>query len=208
MRHVTVNPRRFRPHPRLISKPCVTSPRPPISPSVPGSVATPSPGGITERIDSSTFLKEVERRKSLKPQRQLTDVPKQDAVTPPVPGVDPPQPHKLPSENTGEMLGQGGVEGCGRMGGYCLGSEGVSFCVGIVEAASECVYRVVSRDATFPQSPLPAPHCTSRLQIITGNYRVTMAHYRQITSIHLAFTVYDAYRYRRFTDKAGLFTAD
>ena len=62
------------------------------------------------------------------------------------------------------------------------------------------------RDAPFPQNPLPAPHRTTGLQIITGNYRLTTTHYRQITGIYMAFTIKDVYRYRRFTDKVGLFT--
>ena len=41
----------------------------------------------------------------------------------------------------------------------------------------------------FAQTPLPAPHRTTRLQIITGNYRLTTAHYRQITGIHMTFTI-------------------
>ena len=60
----------------------------------------------------------------------------------------------------------------------------------------------------FPQNPLPALHRTTELQIITGNYRLTTAHYRQITGIFMVFTIRDVYRYRRFTDQAGLFTAD
>ena len=35
-----------------------------------------------------------------------------------------------------------------------------------------------------------------------------MAHYRQITGTYVAFTIKDVYRYRRLTDKAGVFTAD
>ena len=60
----------------------------------------------------------------------------------------------------------------------------------------------------FPQTPLPAPHRTTGLQIITGDYRLTMTHCRQITGIYLAFTIKDVYRYWRFPDKAGLFTVD
>ena len=60
----------------------------------------------------------------------------------------------------------------------------------------------------FPQNPLPAPHRPTGLQIITGNYRLTTAHYRQITGIYMTFTIKDIYRYRRFTDNARLFTAD
>ena len=58
----------------------------------------------------------------------------------------------------------------------------------------------------FFQNSLPAPHRTTRLQIITGKYSQT--HYQQITGIHTAFTTKDAYRYRRFTDSVGLFTTD
>ena len=39
----------------------------------------------------------------------------------------------------------------------------------------------------FPQNPLPAPHRPTGLQIITGNYRLTTAHYRQITDIHMTY---------------------
>ena len=60
----------------------------------------------------------------------------------------------------------------------------------------------------FPKNPLPAPHRTTSLQIITGHYRLTIAHYRQITSICTAFTIRDVYRYRQFTGKIGLFTAN
>ena len=60
----------------------------------------------------------------------------------------------------------------------------------------------------FHQNPLPASHHTTGLQIITGNYQLTTAHYHQITSIYVAFTIKNAYCYWRFTDKAGLFTAD
>ena len=60
----------------------------------------------------------------------------------------------------------------------------------------------------FPQNPLPAPHGTTRLQIFTGSYWLTTAHYRQITGIYMAFNIKDAYGYRQFTDKAGLFTTD
>ena len=35
-----------------------------------------------------------------------------------------------------------------------------------------------------------------------------MAHYQQITRIYMTFTIKDVYRYQRFTDKTGLFTAD
>ena len=63
-------------------------------------------------------------------------------------------------------------------------------------------------DATFSQIPLSAPHRTTGLQIITSNYRLTMTNCWQITSIYMVFTIKDIYRYRRFTDKAGLFTAD
>ena len=59
------------------------------------------------------------------------------------------------------------------------------------------------------QNPLPGPHhTTTGLQIIIDNYRLTTAHYRQITGIYMVFTIKDVYRYRQFTDKAGLFTAD
>ena len=57
----------------------------------------------------------------------------------------------------------------------------------------------------FPQNPLPAPHRTTGLQIITGNYRLTTARYRQITGIYMVFTI-NVYRYRRFTNKVGVFT--
>ena len=50
-------------------------------------------------------------------------------------------------------------------------------------------------------------HRTTRSQRIAGNYRLTMAHYRQITGIYMAFTMKVVYRYRLFTDKASLFTA-
>ena len=56
----------------------------------------------------------------------------------------------------------------------------------------------------FPKIPLRAPHRITRMQIITGNYRVT--HYRHITDIYMAFTIKNVCCYRRFTDKAGLFT--
>ena len=59
----------------------------------------------------------------------------------------------------------------------------------------------------FPQNPLPAPHHITELQIITGNYRLTAAHYSQIADIYMTFSIKDVYHYRRFTDKAGLFTA-
>ena len=42
----------------------------------------------------------------------------------------------------------------------------------------------------------------------TGLYRQTVTHCGQITSIYMAFTIRDGYRYRRFTDKAGPFTTD
>ena len=60
----------------------------------------------------------------------------------------------------------------------------------------------------FLQNALPAPHHTTGLQIITANYRLATAHYQQITGIYMVFTIKDVYRYRQFTDKAGLFTAD
>ena len=60
----------------------------------------------------------------------------------------------------------------------------------------------------FPQNPLPAPHRTTRSQMIAGDYRLTADHYRQINVIYMALTIKDVYYYRRFTDKAVLFTAD
>ena len=59
----------------------------------------------------------------------------------------------------------------------------------------------------FPRNPLPAPHRATGLQMITGNYRLTTAHYRQISGIHLALTI-NVYHYRQFTDKAALFATD
>ena len=59
----------------------------------------------------------------------------------------------------------------------------------------------------FPKTQ-PAPRCTAALQIITGSYRLTTAHYRLITGIYMAFTIKDVSRCRRFTDKAGQFTAE
>ena len=53
----------------------------------------------------------------------------------------------------------------------------------------------------FPQNPLPAPHRTTRSQIITGNYLLTTSHYWQITGIYMAFNIQDVYCYRQFTDK-------
>ena len=50
-----------------------------------------------------------------------------------------------------------------------------------------------------------APHCR-----IANNYRQLPADYDlllQSTGIYMAFTIKDVYRYRRCTDKAGLFTA-
>ena len=60
----------------------------------------------------------------------------------------------------------------------------------------------------FPRNSLPAPHCTTRMRIITGNYRPASTHYRQITGIYMGFTIKDVQLYQRFTDKVGLFTAD
>ena len=60
----------------------------------------------------------------------------------------------------------------------------------------------------FPENPLSAPHRTTTLQIIIGSYRHTIAHYRQITGIYMAFNIKHVYRYRRFPDKVGLFTTD
>ena len=54
----------------------------------------------------------------------------------------------------------------------------------------------------------PIPHRTTRMQIITGDYRLTSAHYRHITGIYMAFTIKNVYCYRRFTDNVSLFTAD
>ena len=59
----------------------------------------------------------------------------------------------------------------------------------------------------FPKNPLPVPHRTTSLQIITSNYRQTMAHYRQIPGMYMGFTIKEFRRYWRFTDKPGLFIA-
>ena len=59
----------------------------------------------------------------------------------------------------------------------------------------------------FPKNPLPVPHRTTSLQIITSNYRQTMAHYRQIPGMYMGFTIKEFRRSWRFTDKPGLFIA-
>ena len=60
----------------------------------------------------------------------------------------------------------------------------------------------------FLQNPLPAPHRITGLQIITGNYRLTTAHHLQFPAFMWLSLFNDVYCYRRFTDKAGLFTAE
>ena len=72
---------------------------------------------------------------------------------------------------------------------------------------------VWTRDTTFSPKPITgtAPHRTTGLQIITGNYWLTTAHCREITGLYMTLydlAINDVYRYQRFTDKAGLFTAD
>ena len=61
------------------------------------------------------------------------------------------------------------------------------------------------RDATFSPKPITG---TALQRHIPNNYRLTTAHYRQITGTYMAFNIKDVYRYRRFADKVGIFATD
>ena len=58
----------------------------------------------------------------------------------------------------------------------------------------------------LPKKPLPSLHRTTKLRITAVSYRLTTAHYWQITGMYVYdFHYKNVNSYQRFTDKAGLF---